>query len=136
MHAHVLCVPYSICCSKTTPLFLHILINFPGQEACALEEDLSNSQLGRVVHMALTLIQLYSHQNEGVEHEAALAIAADVDRQSVETVRAWERDFVSSGRITPPAKSCVCLVVRGLIPRDSSAGDQAIMLVPGRRFWD
>lgn len=70
-----------------------------GQAEHRPEANLSHYQLGQVVQVALTLIQLFQHLNDGVEREVALAIAADVGRRSVKTVRQWERDFIARGRI-------------------------------------
>ena len=66
------------------------------------EKDLSSYQLGHVVHVAMTSIQLHTHQNKSVNRDDALAIAADVGRRSVETVQAWERDLIK--RPHPPTR--------------------------------
>ncbi|CAB1115743.1 unnamed protein product [Ectocarpus sp. CCAP 1310/34] len=66
------------------------------------EGVLSNCMLTHMVQVAMTLIQLYTQQLNGVDRKDALAIAAEVGRRSAPTVQLWERDFDARGRIKPP----------------------------------
>ncbi|CAB1096130.1 unnamed protein product [Ectocarpus sp. CCAP 1310/34] len=62
-------------------------------------KSLSNYQRGEIVVHALTLAELYRQQNDGVDRETALQMAAETGFCTPDTVREWERSFLARGHI-------------------------------------